>query len=165
MTLPPGRLRLAVSAFLLLMVAPTSAARAQETVEVSFPGWIAFDVFDVSRSTTGSPDPARVEFSTANLLPGNVLRIGVRAEASTFTPPSGNAIPASYVSWSPGGAIGGVGASGTLDASAYGLVFQSSSGAASGWVDLTWTLAAPGAGIRAGNHQLTIRWKVESIVP
>jgi len=35
----------------------------------------------------------------------------------------------------------------------------------SGRVDLGWPLAAPGSGIRAGTHQLTIRWKVESITP
>ena len=35
----------------------------------------------------------------------------------------------------------------------------------SGHVDLAWSLAALGSGIRAGNHQLTIRWKVESIAP
>lgn len=35
----------------------------------------------------------------------------------------------------------------------------------SGQVDLGWTLAAPGSLIRAGVHQLTIRWKIESITP
>jgi hypothetical protein len=40
---------------------------------------------------------------------------------------------------------------------------QSDPARTSGHVDLGWTLAAPGSGIRAGNHHLTIRWKVESI--
>jgi hypothetical protein len=44
-------------------------------------------------------------------------------------------------------------------------VFQSDPARTSGHVDLAWTLAAPGSGIRAGTHQLTIRWKLESITP
>jgi hypothetical protein len=32
-------------------------------------------------------------------------------------------------------------------------------------MDLEWTMAAPTSGLRAGNHQLTIRWKMESITP
>ena len=34
-----------------------------------------------------------------------------------------------------------------------------------GHVDLAWSLAAPGSGIRAGIHQLTIRWKLEVVTP
>jgi hypothetical protein len=60
---------------------------------------------------------------------------------------------------------GGTGWNGTLGSSSYALVFQSDPARTSGHVDLAWTLAAPGSGIRAGNHQLTIRWKLESITP
>ncbi len=44
-------------------------------------------------------------------------------------------------------------------------VFQSDPATASGHVDLGSTLAAAGSGIDAGLHQLTIRWKIESITP
>jgi len=54
---------------------------------------------------------------------------------------------------------------GTLGSSSYATVFQGNRATPSGHVDLGWTLAAPGSGIRAGVHQLTIRWKIESITP
>jgi hypothetical protein len=87
----------------------------------------------------------------------------VQPDAAAFTPPSGPSIPASNVSWSNLGANGGVGMNGTLSSSSYALVFQSDPGRTSGHIDLRWTLSAPGSGIRAGNHQLTIRWKIESV--
>lgn len=149
----------------LALLLATVPAGAQETVQVSLPSWVSFDVFDVTRSTAGSPDPTRVELSSAELLPGKVLRVSVRSETAAFTAPSGPAMPAELVSWRAGGAVGGTGSDGTLDDAFYGLVFQGSSGATAGWIDLTWTLAPPGTGVRAGNHQLTLRWKVESLVP
>jgi hypothetical protein len=54
---------------------------------------------------------------------------------------------------------------GTLSATSYTLVFQSNPSPSSGHADLEWTLAAPGGGVRAGLHQLTVRWKLESIMP
>ena len=87
------------------------------------------------------------------------------AAGAPFTPPSGPSIPASNVSWSNLGANGGLGMNGTLSSSSYALVFQSDPASTSGHIDLGWTLSAPGSGIRAGNHQLTIRWRVESITP
>lgn len=138
---------------------------AQETVQVSVPGWMSFDVFDVSASTTGSPEPTRVEFSGADLHPGNVLRISVRAESASSSSPGGEAIPASRVSWRATGAAGGTASDGTLGDLAYGVVFQSSPGATAGWVDLVWTLAPPGSGVDAGTHEITLRWQFESIVP
>jgi hypothetical protein len=138
---------------------------AQETVSITVPSVVSFAVTDVTRGTTGAPDPATISFSSANLLPGRALRVSVQASGSGFTPPSGPAIPSSNVSWTNLGAAGGTGWSGTLGSSLYTLVFQSDPARTSGHIDLEWTLAAPGSGIRAGNHQLTIRWKVESIQP
>jgi hypothetical protein len=160
--IPSVRFRLACSLALLLVAA---SAGAQETARVTLPTWVTFDVFDVTAATTGSPNPTRVEFSEAQLLPGNVLRISVRAEAAAFSSPPGAAIPASSSSWTAAGAVGGTGSSGTLDDGFYTPVFQSSSGATAGSVDLTWTLAPLGSGVRAGSHQISLRWKVESVVP
>lgn len=152
----------ALTLALCLTAAP---AASQETVQVSVPGWISFDVFDVGASTTGSPEPTRVEFSGADLLPGNVVRISARAESGAFSTPAGGEIPAGLVSWRATGAAGGTVNDGMLDDTSYGLVFQSSAGATAGWVDLVWTLAPPGAEIDAGTHQIELRWKVESVVP
>lgn len=140
-------------------------AGAQEAVTISVPPAVSFMVTDVVQATSGFPSPATVSFSNATLDDGKALRISVQADASSFTPPAGAAIPAANVSWSVLGAAGGVGSGGTLSATSFGLVYQSNPNTVSGHVDLAWTLAAPGSGIRAGRHHLTIRWKVESITP
>lgn len=145
--------------------APTVSAGAQETVSISVPLAVSFQVTDVSHSTSGTPDVTTISFSNANLSLGNALRVSVQSDAATFTPPSGPSIPVANVSWTNLGANGGIGWNGILSASSFALVFQSDPGTTSGHVDLGWTLAAPGSGIRAGSHQLTIRWKVESITP
>jgi len=67
------------------------------------------------------------------------------------------------VTWRILGAAGGAGLNGTLNSTAYSLVYQSNPNPTSGQVNLEWTLAAPGSGILAGTHRLAIRWKVESI--
>lgn len=139
------------------------SAGAQETASISVPLAISFPVTDVSRSTSATPNVTTISFSNANLNSGNALRVSVQSDAAAFTPPSGSSIPVANVSWNNLGTNGGVG--GTLSSSSFALVFQSEPGQSSGQVDLGWTLAAPGSGIRAGSHQLTIRWKLESIAP
>ena len=141
------------------------SAGAQETVSISVPLAISFPVTDVSRSTSGAPNVTTISFSNAILSLGKALRVSVQADAAAFTPPSGSSIPVANVSWNNLGANGGIGWNGILSSSSFALVFQSDPGRTSGHVDLGWTLAAPGSGIRAGSHQLTIRWKVESITP
>jgi len=148
-----------------LAVAGAVPAVAQETVTISVPWAVSFPVTDVSRSTGGAPEVTTVSFSNATLSPGRALRISVQPDAAAFTPPGGASIPASNVSWSNLGANGGIGTNGTLSSSSYALVFQSDPARTSGHIDLGWALAAPGGGVRGGNHQLTIRWKVESINP
>jgi hypothetical protein len=150
---------------ILAVAASVVSAAAQETVAITVPSAVSFIVSDVSRSTSGAPNPTTIRFSNASLIPGKSLRVSVRADSAGFTPPSGAGIPASNVSWNNLGASGGTGWNGTLESASYTLVFQSDPARISGHVDLGWTLAAPGRGIRAGNHQLAIRWKVESIVP
>lgn len=149
----------------LALAAAAAPAAAQETVTVTVPVAVGFQVTDVSVSTPGSPAPTIVSYSDAQLVAGNALRISVKAESADFTPPSGTAIPASKVSWSASNAQGGAGSGGTLSDTTWGQVFQSAASPSSGGVDLTWTIAAPGAGIRAGSHHLTVRWKLESVIP
>ena len=94
----------------------------------------------------------------------STLRISIKADSSTFTPPSPSLeIPAANVRWTTSNASGGSGANGTVSSSAWGQLFQSALLATSGGVDVTWTLGAPGGGIRAGSHTLTIRYKLEAI--
>jgi hypothetical protein len=150
---------------LVVLVSIAAPAAAQESVTIQVPSFVSFEVADVGVSTPGAPSPSGLSFSNAILIPGRVLRVSVQADAASFTPPNGPAIPVSKVSWSSLGAAGGTAWGGTLSSSSYALVFQSDPLTLAGRVDLAWTLAAIGSGIRAGLHQLTIRWKVESLTP
>jgi hypothetical protein len=47
-----------------------ASAAAQETVNIEMPSLVSFPVTDVTRSTSGAPDPATISFSNANLSPG-----------------------------------------------------------------------------------------------
>jgi hypothetical protein len=152
-------------AVLAVVAATAATAAAQDTVTISVPLAVSFQVPDVSRNTGGTPNVSTINFSNANLGAGKALRVSVRSDAAAFTPPGGASIPASNVSWTNLGANGGIGWNGTLSSSSYMLVYQSDPTRTSGYIDLGWTLAAPGAGIRAGSHQLMLRWKVESIAP
>lgn len=154
-----------VTLVVIVWAATVVSAQAQETVSISVPAAISFSVTDVSRATAGAPSSTRISISNASLNPGNALRVSVQADTSTFAAPAGSPIPASNVSWTTLGASGGTGWSGVLSSSSYALVFQSDPSPLSGHVDVGWTLAAPGSGIRAGTHDLTIRWKFESVTP
>lgn len=140
--------------------AAVASADAQESVSISVPMAVSFAVTDVSQSTSGTPNVTTISYN-ASLDPGKALRVSVQADAAAFTPPGGPSIPAANVSWN----VVGANESGPLSSSSFTLVFQSEPGWPSGDVNLEWTLAAPGSGIRAGSHQLTIRWRVESITP
>jgi hypothetical protein len=161
---PSRAVHIAVLSMMAVAAAVVSAG-AQETVSISVPMAVSFQVTDVSRSTGGSPGVTTISFSNANLGAGKALRVSVQSDAAAFTPPSGSSIPVANVSWNNLGANGGIGWNGILSSSSFALVFQSDPGRTSGHVDLGWTLAAPGSGIRAGSHQLTLRWKLESITP
>lgn len=150
----------------IVMVAAVypAVATAQELVTVTVPANVSFSVTNVATDTVGNPSAARVSFSGLVVLPLRVLRISVTADAVSFTPPSASlAIPASKVRWTTSNASGGSGSNGTLSSAAWTQIFQSSLLATSGRVDMTWTLGAPGGGIRAGTHTLTVRYKFESM--
>jgi hypothetical protein len=149
----------------IVWTAASASVSAQETVTIAVPSFLSFSVTDLTSITNGGPSPSSVSFSAASLTAGKAVRVSVIADAAAFTPPGGPGIPVAKVSWRVLGANRGTGANGTLSSSSYGLVFQANPATASGHVDLAWSLAALGSGIRAGNHQLMIRWKVESITP
>jgi len=139
------------------------AESAPDSVSISIPAAVGFAVTNVNAATSGGP-AGTVSFAGLNVAGSHVLRISVKAD-SNFIPPGGTAIPASRVSWTTSSASNGAGSNGTLSTSAYGQLFQSSNGKKSGSVSVAWSLAAPGGGIRAGAHTLTVRWKLEAINP
>jgi len=160
-TLRRGRVAfrlLTVFSFILVGV----RVSAQELVQISVPGIVSFDVLSVGLSSVGSPNPTRISFSNASLLPSHALRISVRAEGD-LTGSSGPSIPASQVSWTTSNVSNGVAINGGLSTGAYNQIFQSQTGAISGGFDVVWTLAAPGTPLNAGNHQATLRWKLEAV--
>lgn len=150
----------------LVVLSLSSAGWSQaEQVTITLPASVTFDVSNITIATQGAPNPVKITFSDASLLSAASLRISVRANAPHFTAPGGNPIPASNVSWTTGRATGGKGFNGTLSSSTFTPVYESKRNPSSGSVDVRWRLAAPGAGVRAGNHSLTLTWKLESVVP
>ena len=160
MTAPRGWLLMACA----FVGATVPAGSAADSVRISVPAAVSFAVTNVGVATVGAPAAAPVSFASLNVGPGEVLRISLKADAD-FAPPSGPAIPASRVSWTTSSASNGTGSAGTLSRLAYTQVFQSRAGRRNGGVSLTWTLAAPGTPIRAGNHSVLVRWKFEAVNP
>lgn len=154
-------------AICMLVCASFARLASAESVDISVPSSIGFYVTDVTTPTTGSPNPTAVSFSNASLDLGKSLRISIKADTTDFATPSGGgtAIPAAYVSWTTSGAVGGTGFNGSLNYLTFSDVFQSVANPLSGTVDMSWRLAPLPAGIRAGNHTLSITWKLESINP
>ena len=158
--------RLCVLAAALLLLGSLAAAAPTPQVNVTVPAFVSFAVTNVNVSTTGSPNPFTISFTKADHFNKLAFRISVKAVASSFTPPAGPSIPASKVSWSIVSAQNGTGYNGTLSSTAYTIVYQSVPEPSSGSVSLTWSLAAPGAsGLRAGNHTLSLTWRLEAVVP
>jgi len=147
------------------ILASISAVYAQETVNISVPGSITYNVFDTGSSTRGFPNPTTISFTDARLLASNALRISMRADTASFTGPNGVAIPASCISWSTSSAQGGTGSNGTLSSTSYTQVFQSNLNPASGSVDITWTLSTPPGGIRSGVYSIAVHWELRSVAP
>ena len=147
-----------------LLLLSASLTGAAETVKVTLPASLSFAVTNIGAATAASPNPTTISYTQLAVNTGHALRISVKADAD-FTPPSGPAIPASLVSWTTSAPSNGVGTNGTLSAVAYGQVFETTLTKKNGSIDVGWTLAAPGTGVRAGNHVLTMRWKLEAITP
>jgi hypothetical protein len=139
--------------------------RAQETVDITLPANVSFDVVKVNETTEANS--VTLSYIDANLNSGNYLRISIKANAANFTRPSnaGDYITASSVSWTTSNAQGGSGVNGTLSSVTYNIVYESNTDPTSGSLSIKWELAAPGSGIRAGGHTLNCTWKIESLTP
>ncbi len=137
---------------LLLLAAP---ALGQEEVRLQPPGSVVFPVTDLG-AKTAAPS-ALLSFDHARLAPGSRLRISVRAEGLDL----GTGAPAriSYAAH----ARGGIAFSASLRDTEFTPVFESDPLTLSGTVEIAWTLEPLRRFDRAGNHGVTLRWKVESI--
>jgi hypothetical protein len=142
-----------------------SKPAAAQSVIVTVPVGVSFDVRDVSAATAGSPATTPVTFTGANSFgKQDKLRISVKADTSAFSGPGSVHPAASKVSWTAT-ASGGTASNGTLSATTYTQVFQSPGNVKpsdSGTANIAWTLASIVApGLRSGTHTLSVRWKFE----
>jgi hypothetical protein len=150
-------------AVFVLMLSAGFRLSAQETVAITLPSSMYFSVVNVTTNTVASTNPSLIRFEQANLTSGRSLRISVRVTAPNLTPPSGQSIPATNLSWTTAGAFGGAGFSGTVNSSSFTTVYQSNPSPSFGGVDLNWTLSSPGIFLRAGVHAINLEWKIESV--
>jgi hypothetical protein len=155
-------IRIACLAVATVLVAAT--ASAQGTVRIIVPAALSVEVTNVLASSLASPNPSQVSFDNALGLTLQAVRISVKAD-SDLAGPNGSSIPASNVSWTTSNVSNGVGVNGTLSKTSYAVVFDGQPLTTTGHVDIVWTLSMPGASIRAGTHQATLRWKVEAFTP
>lgn len=133
------------------------------TANVTLPSALTFNVTNVNAATTGTPNPCTASYDTE--LPGSdEVWISIQADAANFTRPGagGGSIPASSVTWTVV-ATHGVGPSGTLSNTYNWTVLESESIYTNGSAAVTFTLAAPGTGVRAGTHTLSCTWKVAAL--
>jgi len=135
---------------------------AQQLVTVTVPAGAAFSVNDVGSTTTGTPNPFHVSYANALLfLPGQSLRISVKADSSTFSGPGATHIAATNVTWTAS-TSNGTASGGTLSSAVYNEVYRKTN-PSSGSVDVVWKLDPIAAsGLRSGTHTLTVRWKFEA---
>jgi len=148
-------------AALVLVFAWPTAARSQ-TATVTMPAGVSFSVPNVSQTVTGSPGPFRITFTTKNVPGNNNFYVSVKADTVNFAGPGTTFIPASKVSWTATPIGGGTGSPGTLSSAAFSQVYVNGNNK-SGAIDITWTLASiAAAGLRAGTHTLTVRYRLEA---
>jgi hypothetical protein len=159
--------RFTLSAIVVAIAVVARPALAQQVVTITVPTGVSFNVVDVTATTSGSPAPTSVSYSTAlNFTKTQQLKVSVQATSSTFSGPGTTHPAASKISWTATAAAGSA-SNGTLSSTAYTQVYLSPKDlkvTSSGSVNLTWTLAAIAAtGLRSGTHTLTVRWKFEAI--
>jgi len=167
-TRSPTRRRANLALGLALAATLATSLAAQPTLGVTatlhVPSALSFFVLDLRVATSSSPSQVTVGFSDATVAFDESIRISVAADDSTFTPPGGGAaIPASGLSWTTHSPSSGLGWPGTLSSGSFQTVFESSPGATAASVDLAWTLAPLPAGVAAGDHGLTVRYRFEAL--
>jgi len=148
---------------MLFSAFPISAR--EETVDITLPANVSFEVVDVNEDTDA--DSVNLSYINARLRMSNYLAISIKANTANFARPAnaGESIAASSVSWTTSNAQGGSGVNGTLSSVIYNLVYESTSYPEDGSLLINFKLAAPGSGIRAGEHTLICTWKIESLTP
>ena len=166
-----GLLGVSTAAAQIVVVLPDSSqtttvsAVVNEQARVSVPAGIAFSVTNVGAATDALPAAVSVD-QIVVASATRQLRISLRADAASFTPPVGGATTwaAGDVSWNAASWTAATGAAGSLSAATFSTVATCDPGAtACATSALTFSLAAKPAVQRSGTHTLIVTWKVESI--
>jgi len=143
----------------------TLTANVSEQARVTVPSAVTFNVTNVTSTTAASA--ASVSVSSIVLATATKqLKVSVQANAAAFTPPVAGATTwsASDVTWNAATWTNATGALGTLSNSAYNTVATCAADAADcSTTALVFTLGAKSTVKRAGNHNLVVTWKFESI--
>jgi hypothetical protein len=172
------------AAFVLALVLCASAASAQTTVTLPYtsqttvltvnvsqqarvrvPAGITFNVTDVGSSTAASAASITVD-QIVLASASSQLRVSVKADASSFTPPAPGETTwaAADVTWNAASWTAAAGSAGTLSNAAYNTVATCDVNAsACSTSALVLTLGAQPGVQRSGTHTLTVTWKFESI--
>ena len=135
-----------------------------ETVRVTVPPVLVFQVNDISLATDASTGATFVSFDQALLTPGRALRISVAAEGE-MARSDGGTVPTATITWRTSSTSNGAGMNGTLSKTAFTPVFQSNPLVTSGSATLTWSITLSGTSMHAGMHQVRLRWRIESVLP
>jgi hypothetical protein len=155
---------LARGVLVLAAIAGTAATADAQTINVTVPAGVSFNVVDVSSATTGAP-VTQVTWTNPSGFGNKGLRVLVQAVSANFAGPGTTRIPASNVSWTAA-ATSGTASNGILSAAAFTLMYTSPTklkNTDSGAITQTWTLAPVAAvGLRSGTHTVTVRWRFES---
>jgi hypothetical protein len=143
----------------------TVSVIVSEQARIVVPAGITFNVTDVASSTVASS--ASINIDQIVLASGTKqLRVSVKANGASFTPPSpgGTTWSATDVTWNAATWTAAAGSSGTLNSAAFNIVATCDPNAsACSTSNLVFTLVAKPAVSRSGNHTLTVTWKFESI--
>jgi hypothetical protein len=143
----------------------TLTATVSEQARVAVPAGVLFSVGDIGASTAASAASVAVDqivLATAT----KQLRISLQAGAASFTPSIGGSPTwaASDVSWNAATWTQATGSAGTLSAAGYNAVATCTAGVSNcSTSQLIFTLAPNTAITNAGNHTLSVTWKIESI--
>ena len=143
----------------------TLTANVSEQATVTTPANVTFNVTDVSSSTSGSAAAVTVT-NIVLALATNQLKISLKANAASFTPPVALATTwsAGDVTWTGGTWTNATPASGTLSNASFSEVARCDADAtACNTANVAFTLGAKPTVQRAGNHTLIITWKFEKI--
>ncbi|CAN5673722.1 hypothetical protein BH18ACI5_BH18ACI5_29880 [soil metagenome] len=135
-----------------------------ETARVTVPAVIVFEVNDIGATSDAITGVTVISFDQTSLTPGRALRLSAKADGD-LTRADGGPVPVATITWRTSAVSNGAGVNGTLSKTAFTEVYQSNILVTSGSVTVTWSVALSGTPMRAGPHQLSLRWRVDSVVP